>query len=260
LNIHVTSIASALGNYCEIEAWIRAKFHIKKPTSDVMLLGSITHHLLEVIDGGIKIDKVNTVAKISDILTEKLIDSYNEYQKEYPDNDYGAIEARVIDYIYCLAYRFTSRYYKLQLLGKEYKSDWVVEESFHHFYKIGKTTVRLSGRIDRYKMIPDNKCVIADYKTSANPKLNDTMRIQLDGYALLLHEKYGVETVMAQIDFPLYQITEYYIPNKDQYRDVYLPLYLETMQRDTLPPYYPRTSCTYCEDVVRKKCLELRPK
>ena len=252
MNIHVTAIASALGDYCGNEAWIRAKYHVKKPTSDVMLLGTIVHHLMETIDEVSIISKVNTIEKVNRKLSSLLLDSYLDYKREYPDNNYDSIEERVLDYVTCLAYRFTSRFYKLQLLSKEYHSDWVIEEPFKKHFDIDGNTVYISGRIDRYKIISEGKCVVADYKTSAKPILNDTMKIQLDGYALLLYEKYGLETVIGQIDFPLYQITEYYVPDKDQFRDVYIPLYVEMMHSDKLPPYYIRPSCTYCEDAVRK--------
>lgn len=259
MKVHVSAVSSALGDYCEIEAWIRAKLYIKKPASDVMLLGTITHYLLEMIDDKLKFDKVDSIAGINDLLTEYLVDSYIKFKSDNPAN-YDSIEERVLDYIDCLAYRFTSRYYKIQLLGKEYKSNWVTEEPMESKYDIDGTQVILVGRIDRYKLVSMTKCVVADYKTSATPKITDSMKIQLDGYALLLYEKYGFETVIGQIDFPIYQITEYYIPNREQFKDVYLPLYIETMARKKLPPYYPRKSCTYCQSEVRKECLKLRPK
>lgn len=260
MRVHITAVASALGEYCELESWIRAKFHIKKPTTDAMLLGTITHELLEYLDNGVIIKKGSTLKQINESLRTSLMRQYIDYKNRYSDNNYDSIEHRILDHIDCLAYRFTSRFYKLQALDKEYNSDWVLEERLATRVEVAHTVVTLSGRLDRYKIINGSKCIVSDYKTSANPKLDDSMKIQLDGYAYLLKQNHNLDCIMGQIDFPLYQITEYYVPNPDHFIGVSLPLYIEIMARSRLPPYFPKKSCRWCEDAVRKKCLELRPK
>lgn len=260
MRVYITAVASALGEYCEIESWIRAKFHLKKPTTDAMLLGTITHELLEYLDNGVIINKGSTLKEINEELRKSLMRQYIDYKNRHLNDNYDSVEHRILDHIDCLAYRFTPRFYKLQALDKEYQSDWITEERLAQTLNIGSTSVTISGRIDRYKKINGSKCIVSDYKTSANPKLDDSMKIQLDGYAYLLKQNYNLDCVIGQIDFPLYQITEYYIPNPDYFVDVSLPLYIQIMERSKLPPYFPKKSCRWCEEDVRKKCLELRPK
>jgi hypothetical protein len=261
MRIHITAVSSAMGEYCENEAWIRAKFRIRKPTTDAMLLGTITHGLLEYLDNGIVIKKGSSLREIHESLRQLLMRHYIDYKNRHLDDNYDPIESRILDYIDCLAYRFTSRYYKLQALNKEYVSSWVNEEHLTHTLKVGDSTVTLSGRLDRYKEIGNNECVVSDYKTSANPKLDDSMKIQLDGYAYLLKMNHELDCLLGIIEFPLYQITEYYRPDPDNFVDVSLPAYVDMMKSSKMPPYFPgKKACNWCEDAVRKKCLELRPK
>lgn len=260
MKVHVSAVSSALGEYCEIEAWIRAKFHIKIPPTDAMLRGSVSHYILEVIEGGIKLPNLSSLEIIRRDLNEFLLDSYTNFKYENPEEDYASIDAVMLDYIDCLAYKFTSRYYKLGVYKKEYVSKWETEKYLKTDLDIEGRVITLSGKIDRYKII-GNDAIIGDYKFAVNPVINESMKIQLDAYALLMRLELRVDNVCSEIEFPLYQTVEHYFPDSDRFLNGYLPTYVDLMNSKTVPPYFcVRKSCNWCQNEVRKKCLELRSK